>query len=44
MTSRYDVRCSAIVVHKHGVLLVHHTHDGLDDWVLPGGNPREGRA
>ena len=40
MTSGYDVRCSSIVLHQHGILLVHHTHDGLDDWVLPGGTPR----
>jgi 8-oxo-dGTP diphosphatase len=24
------------------LLLVHRIHDGLDDWVLPGGTPREG--
>ncbi len=44
MTSGYDVRCSVIVLHNHEVLLVHHTHDGLDDWVLPGGNPLEGES
>jgi len=38
MASGYDVR-SIIVLHKHAVLLVHRTHDGLDDWVLPGGTP-----
>jgi 8-oxo-dGTP diphosphatase len=40
----FDVRCSVAVVHRHAVLLVHRTHDGLDDWVLPGGTPREGES
>ena len=44
MASGYDVRCSVLVFHKHAVLLVHRTHDGLDDWVLPGGTPREGES
>jgi 8-oxo-dGTP diphosphatase len=26
------------------VLLVHRTRDGLDDWVLPGGTPRDGES
>lgn len=41
-----DVRCSVIVVRDRAVLLVHRTHDRLDDWVLPGGTPRraEGTA
>jgi len=25
-------------------LLLHRTRDGLDDWVLPGGTPREGES
>jgi 8-oxo-dGTP pyrophosphatase MutT (NUDIX family) len=33
-----------LVVRKHSVLLIHRTHDGLDDWVLPGGTPREGES
>lgn len=44
MAGGYDVRCSVMVFHKHAVLLVHRTHDGLDDWVLPGGTPREGES
>jgi 8-oxo-dGTP diphosphatase len=40
----FDVRCSVVVVHRHAVLLVHRMHDGLDDWVLPGGTPREGET
>jgi len=39
-----DVRCSVLVVHRHTVLLIHRTHNGLDDWVLPGGTPREGES
>jgi 8-oxo-dGTP diphosphatase len=42
MASGYDVRCSVIVVRNHAVLLLHRTYGGLDDWVLPGGTPREG--
>jgi 8-oxo-dGTP diphosphatase len=44
MASGYDVRCSVIVLQKRAVLLVHRTHDGLDDWVLPGGTPRDGES
>lgn len=44
MGSGYDIRCSVIVFSQHRVLLVHHTRDGADDWVLPGGNPREGES
>lgn len=44
MTAAFDVRCSVLVVHRHAVLLVHRTRDGLDDWVLPGGTPREGES
>lgn len=40
----FDVRCSVIVLQRHHVLLVHRTRDGLDDWVLPGGTPREGES
>jgi ADP-ribose pyrophosphatase YjhB (NUDIX family) len=40
----FDVRCSVVVVRRHTVLLVHRTHDGLDDWVLPGGTPRGGES
>jgi ADP-ribose pyrophosphatase YjhB (NUDIX family) len=44
MVGNYDIRCSVIVPSQHRVLLVHHTRDGADDWVLPGGNPREGET
>ena len=37
----YEIRCSVIVHRRDAVLLVHRTRDGLDDWVLPGGTPRE---
>ena len=40
----YEVRCSVVVHRGHAVLLVHHTRDGRDDWVLPGGTPREGES
>jgi len=40
----YDVRCSVVVLRKHAVLLMHRTRDGLDDWVLPGGTPRDGES
>jgi 8-oxo-dGTP pyrophosphatase MutT (NUDIX family) len=44
VSSDYNIRCSAVVVRKHAVLLVHRTRDDLDDWVLPGGSPREGES
>jgi 8-oxo-dGTP diphosphatase len=44
VASGFDVRCSVIVLRKHQVLLVHRTRDGRDDWVLPGGTPREGES
>jgi 8-oxo-dGTP diphosphatase len=44
MAGGFDIRCSVIVFRKQAVLLVHRTHDGLDDWVLPGGTPREGES
>ena len=44
MARGFDIRCSIIVFHKQAVLLVHRTRDGLDDWVLPGGTPREGES
>jgi 8-oxo-dGTP diphosphatase len=43
-TGGFDVRCSVIVLRKQEVLLVHRTHDGRQDWVLPGGTPREGES
>ena len=39
-----DVRCSAIVFRKGGVLLVRRTRDGEAVWTLPGGTPREGES
>jgi 8-oxo-dGTP diphosphatase len=44
VASGFDVRCSVIVLRQHAVLLVHRTRDGRDDWVLPGGTPREGES
>lgn len=44
MAIGYDVRCSVIVARNHAVLLVHCTCGGRDDWVLPGGTPREGES
>jgi ADP-ribose pyrophosphatase YjhB (NUDIX family) len=44
MPDGIDLRCSAIVVRKRTVLLVHRTGNGADDWVLPGGNPRSGES
>lgn len=40
----YEVRCSVLAARNHAVLLIHRTHDGLDDWVLPGGSPHEGES
>jgi ADP-ribose pyrophosphatase YjhB (NUDIX family) len=40
----YEVRCSVFVIHQHAVLLVHRTSQDRDDWVLPGGTPREGES
>lgn len=42
--SLVDLRCSVAVVRAGEVLLIHRTRDGLDDWVLPGGRPREGES
>ncbi len=39
-----DVRCSAVVFRDHKVLLVRRARDGGDDWVLPGGTPRQGES
>jgi len=41
---RIELRCSAIVVRRGAVLLVHRVYDGADDWVLPGGSPRPGES
>lgn len=35
-----EFRCSAVVVRRQTVLLVHRIRDAEDDWVLPGGTPR----
>jgi 8-oxo-dGTP diphosphatase len=43
MPDGIELRCSAIVVRKRAVLLVHRT-GGAGDWVLPGGTPRPGEA
>jgi 8-oxo-dGTP diphosphatase len=39
-----EFRCSAVVVRRQCVLLVHRTRQGEDDWVLPGGTPRAGES
>lgn len=39
-----DLRCSAIVFRQRAVLLIHRTHSGADDWVLPGGSPLVGES
>ena len=44
MPDGIELRCSAIVVRKGTVLLVHRTGGGADDWVLPGGTPRPGES
>ena len=35
-----EFRCSAVVVRRQTVLLVHRIRGAEDDWVLPGGTPR----
>jgi 8-oxo-dGTP diphosphatase len=42
MPDGIDLRCSTILLRDESVLLIHRTYDGADDWVLPGGTPREG--
>ena len=39
-----EFRCSAVVVRRQSVLLVHRTRGDEDDWVLPGGTPRAGES
>lgn len=39
-----ELRCSTAIFRNGHVLLVHRTRDGLDDWVLPGGYPRQGEG
>lgn len=40
-----ELRCSAAVFRQDAsVLLVHRTHQRLDDWVLPGGSPLPGEG
>jgi len=36
-----DLRCSAVVVHNREFLLIRRRND---DWVLPGGRPRDGES
>jgi 8-oxo-dGTP diphosphatase len=43
MPDGIELRCSAIVVRKRTMLLLHRT-SGADDWVLPGGTPRPGES
>jgi 8-oxo-dGTP diphosphatase len=44
MPDGVELRCSAIVVRKRTVLLVHRVGSGAGDWVLPGGTPRAGES
>jgi len=44
MPDGVELRCSAVVVRKRTVLLVHRVGSGADDWVLPGGTPRPGES
>lgn len=44
MPNDVDLRCSAIVLRGREVLLIHRSHGGLDDWVLPGGSPQPGES
>ena len=44
MPEGVDLRCSAVVVRKQTVLLVHRVGSGAGDWVLPGGTPRPGES
>jgi 8-oxo-dGTP diphosphatase len=44
MPDGVELRCSAIIVRKRSVLLVHRTGSGVNDWVLPGGTPRPGES
>ena len=39
-----EFRCSAVVLRRQSVLLVHRTRGDDDDWVLPGGTPRTGES
>jgi 8-oxo-dGTP diphosphatase len=43
-TASIELRCSAILFRQRTVLLVHRTSGGADDWVLPGGTPRQGES
>jgi 8-oxo-dGTP diphosphatase len=44
MPDGIDLRCSTILFRDESVLLIHRTYGGADDWVLPGGTPREGES
>jgi ADP-ribose pyrophosphatase YjhB (NUDIX family) len=39
-----ELRCSTVVFRNGQVLLVHRSGRTPDDWVLPGGRPREGEG
>lgn len=43
-SARVNVRCSVALFHDNSVLLVHRVHEGVEDWVLPGGTPRPGES
>jgi 8-oxo-dGTP diphosphatase len=44
MPDGIQLRCSAIIVRRHAILLIHRTKDGADTWVLPGGTPQPGES
>lgn len=44
MSNGIELRCSAIVVRRQSVLLIHRSYNSTDDWVLPGGTPRAGES
>jgi 8-oxo-dGTP diphosphatase len=39
-----ELRCSAVVIRRQSVLLIHRARGTDDDWVLPGGTPRAGES
>jgi 8-oxo-dGTP diphosphatase len=39
-----ELRCSAVVIRKHHVLLVRRARGVVGDWVLPGGTPQPGES
>jgi ADP-ribose pyrophosphatase YjhB (NUDIX family) len=44
MPDGIELRCSAIVIRRQAVLLIHRTYGSAGNWVLPGGTPRAGES